>query len=132
MIGSRSVTIEKTWTPSEPFRRGYEVETSKEVFCLNENLSISGYGRDIELVRLPVDSYDPTKVHEVELTEDEINALLVWMHGLVGTVHISDEMYQQASDNKGMKNNFNAGQRVVTELAKTEQRTIVGKLPRTG
>ena len=126
-----SVTMEKTWIPSQPYRRGYEATTTKEAFCLNDKLSINGYGRDIEIVRIPIEAYSPKTVHEVELTEDEINALLVWMHGLVGHVRIPDEMYQEVCNDRGMTNKFTGGFQVMNDMSAAEERALADKRQRT-
>ena len=54
------------------------------------------------------------------------------MHGLVGHVRIPDELYNEVSKDKGMKNKFIGGLRVLNDMSASEERALAEKRQRTG
>ena len=91
---SISVKWEKAYDPSNPYKRGYETNTSKELFCISPHLSLPAWGMDVQIARLPQECYLPrNEQRPVHLTEEDINFFLAFCYEKVGDCY-PDERFE--------------------------------------
>ena len=55
---SRSVSVVKAYDPGCPNWRGTETWTSKEIFCISNELSLPAWGMDIQVAYMPEKAYE--------------------------------------------------------------------------
>ena len=122
IIPSQSVRQVKAWSNDDPYCREYAATTTKELICVNSNLSLPNGGEWIEVCYLPEGAFssDLAVREETFLKEREIFTLLAEIGGMIGTPAVDVEMLRNRSSDKKAYNAFYIGKEAIDKIATSQ------------
>ena len=132
IIKSQSVKHVRTWSADQPNVPEYAATTTKQLFCINSQLSLRNGGEWIDVCYLPEGAFseDPEVRKKTFLGEEDIYDLLAQIGGMIGDPKVDVDALRANSSDNGPYNLLVKGRESLHQIMADRQRRMAERQQR--